>query len=792
MFFLFFFQTSENESDNDADQQSLEHEAGCSRDVDETPTMSPLNPCETPTDFSGEACRSSDPSQWFPLRSTTVDYWLKNGPQNCKHEDAANWYPASLRRYKPTTKAPKGRARRFSNRLFYSTAPNGEKQSRKWLIYSPSTGSVYCFYCTLMISERDKFSQPGGFSSWQCSDRIKIHEQSADHRENILKACARRSEKERVDCKLLQQVQERKQYWINVLHRVVAVIKFLAKRGMPFRGSDEILGSNHNGNFLGITELIAQFDPFLENHLKNYGQAGRGIASYLSSTIVEELIRLMAKKVHSKIISEIAEAKYFSVSADSTPDLSHVDQLTVIVRYLWQGEPVERFLTFLQLENHKAETLATNLLQYLEDESINFTDCRGQTYDNASNMSGRYAGMQAHLRKVNPLAFYIPCMAHSLNLVGVCAVDCCKDAVSFFGFVQSFYTFFSASTRRWAILKDNLSTKGFVLKSLSDTRWSARADAVRAVCAGYDEIKTALLDISADSEQNGMTRNEANSLASSMDRLETAFMAHIWNAILSRYNETSIKLQSSKCDLKLAVDLLQSLHSFTDDIGNRFDEFEAMAKQTSDTTEYSSVLSRPRKRKRQFDEATGTEITLQGRDKFRVETFLVIVNQLKAALGSRIDAYTAVRNVFEVVTDFNVLDNDNIRSLAQRTAETYSEDLQSAVFPDEMVQFVTFARSRGCSSPSDLAMLIHGEQLHETFPNVSIALRMFMCLMVSNCSGERSFSRMALIKSKFRSTMTDERLSALELLSVESDVLDKISFSDIIEEFSDAKSRKRL
>ena len=38
--------------------------------------------------------------------------------------------------------------------------------------------------------------------------------------------------------------------------------------------------------------------------------------------------------------------------------------------------------------------------------------------------------------------------------------------------------------------------------------------------------------------------------------------------------------------------------------------------------------------------------------------------------------------------------------------------------------------------------------------------------------------------------MTDERLSALELLSVESDVLHQLSFSDIIEEFSNAQSRK--
>jgi len=97
--------------------------------------------------------------------------------------------------------------------------------------------------------------------------------------------------------------------------------------------------------------------------------------------------------------------------------------------------------------------------------------------------------------------------------------------------------------------------------------------------------------------------------------------------------------------------------------------------------------------------------------------------------------------VSEVVNDLNYLDNNNIRSLAQGATDTYSADLQSAVFPDEMVHFVTFARCRGCSSPSDLATLMYTEELHDTFPNVSIALRMFMCLAVSNCSSERSFSQ---------------------------------------------------
>jgi len=72
-----------------------------------------------------------------------------------------------------------------------------------------------------------------------------------------------------------------------------------------------------------------------------------------------------------------------------------------------------------------------------------------------------------------------------------------------------------------------------------------------------------------------------------------------------------------------------------------------------------------------------------------------------------------------------------------------------------------------------------------TFPNVEIAIH--MSIVVSSCSGEWSFSKIALIKNKLRSTMPDRQLSALELLSVEC-----VSFQEIIKQFAATKSRKRL
>ena len=159
-------------------------------------------------------------------------------------------------------------------------------------------------------------------------------------------------------------------------------------------------------------------------------------------------------------------------------------------------------------------------------------------------------------------------------------------------------------------------------------------------------------------------------------------------------------------------------------------------------------------------------------------------------LRQRIDSYREVREVFKVVIDFkfNEVNTDQIREYAVSMANIYSGDMQLGEFADEMIQFIDFAKSRGCQTPSSLAMLLHTEDLQSTFSNVEIAIRMYMSIMVSNCSGERSFSKLALIKNKLRSTMSDRRLSALELLSVENDVLECVSFLDIIEQFAAAKS----
>ena len=74
------------------------------------------------------------------------------------------------------------------------------------------------------------------------------------------------------------------------------------------------------------------------------------------------------------------------------------------------------------------------------------------------------------IKDCNHQAEYIPCVAHSLNLVGKYVAECGQSAVRFFMFVQGLHVFYSASTHRWNLFTDALKPLQYpTIKPLSDT-----------------------------------------------------------------------------------------------------------------------------------------------------------------------------------------------------------------------------------------------------------------------------------------------------------------------------------
>ncbi|KAF0748690.1 zinc finger MYM-type protein 1-like [Aphis craccivora] len=86
--------------------------------------------------------------------------------------------------------------------------------------------------------------------------------------------------------------------------------------------------------------------------------------------------------------------------------------------------------------------------------------------------------------------------------------------------------------------------------------------------------------------------------------------------------------------------------------------------------------------------------------------------------------------------------------------------------------------------------LIHEYSMTDLFPNISIAIRLYLALPCTTASCERSFSKLKLIKTILRFTMNQNRLTNLPLLSIEKEITKTVDFDSVIDNFSAIKARK--
>jgi hypothetical protein len=76
------------------------------------------------------------------------------------------------------------------------------------------------------------------------------------------------------------------------------------------------------------------------------------------------------------------------------------------------------------------------------------------------------------------------------------------------------------------------------------------------------------------------------------------------------------------------------------------------------------------------------------------------------------------------------------------------------------------------------------------FQMVWVAYRILLTIPVTVASAERSFSKLKLIKTYLRTTMSQERLNGLAMISIENEYLDKLKYDDLIEEFASKNARR--
>jgi hypothetical protein len=156
-----------------------------------------------------------------------------------------------------------------------------------------------------------------------------------------------------------------------------------------------------------------------------------------------------------------------------------------------------------------------------------------------------------------------------------------------------------------------------------------------------------------------------------------------------------------------------------------------------------------------------------------------------------------------LVNKFNIIFPQVLSSTAERDIlsratslqKDYSSDLSEA-FPLQLVTFASSLKSEigKLSSVKDLAhlLIVDYAAMTSAFTDVVSALLLFLTLPVSVATAERSFSKLRLIKNYLRSTMSQDRLRALALLSIEADSAKLLKTEKLIDCFASAKARRKI
>ena len=88
-------------------------------------------------------------------------------------------------------------------------------------------------------------------------------------------------------------------------------------------------------------------------------------------------------------------------------------------------------LDFVPLERANGASIAEGIITSLQSNSIDISKCRGQGYDGASCMSSQKAGVQSRIKALSPLALYMHCRCHVLNLsiASACSIPVVKNMI---------------------------------------------------------------------------------------------------------------------------------------------------------------------------------------------------------------------------------------------------------------------------------------------------------------------------------------------------------------------------
>ncbi|KAL7299767.1 hypothetical protein TKK_0007515 [Trichogramma kaykai] len=265
------------------------------------------------------------------------------------------------------------------------------------------------------------------------------------------------------------------------------------KGGKPLRGHNEKEESCEKGLFLEIVQLLKKYDRDFESYINLAPKNCTYLSNYIQNDILLSIKNVILRNIQNEL-----SGQPFSIIADETSDVSHHEQIAIVLRYVPIGSilPIERFIALKRLKSRDTETIFGAINSTIQDLGASWDNAIGVCFDGASTMSGQSSGVQTR-----------------------------------------------CSPKRHAVFEDIVKLTDIklkTLKSLSQTRWACRAEAVAVIQVQLKAIIEAIekvLDLCQAVE-------EISSLVLALQelRIDESIFDNIYSRIENTLNDLKIQI----------------------------------------------------------------------------------------------------------------------------------------------------------------------------------------------------------------------------------------------------------
>lgn len=455
------------------------------------------------------------------------------------------------------------------------------------------------------------------------------------------------------------------------------------------------------------------------------------------------------------------------------------------------GEIKERFFGFIDMHQFDAKTITSAILQIITNSGLQLSNCVAQAYDGASVMSGAKNGVNVRVEEaVGGECPYVHCYAHRLNLV---LVDCCskiKPVRELLGLLQAMYNFQSNSSLRSEYFQNSQIELGYetILKmpQSCNTRWYSKKKGLSYARNRYDAIVLALDNITEIGKADEAA--EARGYLSQLKNFKGLVILVALDNILEITNSLSEYLQSSKLVITQALAICKATIKSLKEIRNN-EYFEELWKDASEIAEtvlvtvpdIASITLAPCKRKitqnRKFRdsivfETTGnrsTESKTLG-EELRSAVYEIIdnfISEMEKRLLKNVDLYKGL-----LAADPGSPNFLNEKDILEFSKKYYRLKIDQ----DALSGQIKIAKNlfKGQKLEKIDECLKYLASLASGFPDLYKYFQIVLTTPVANTTGERSFSTLNRLKTYLRTTMSEERLSNLAMISINRDLSNRL------------------